>query len=508
MYNEQCIMKMRFLILIVILILISKSTFSQSRDLKREFRGAWVATVVNIDWPTKNTLSTGEQYIELTRLFDSLNAVGINAIFFQVRAECDAFYKSKYEPWSHWLTGKQGKAPDPYYDPLELAIEEAHRRGMELHAWFNPYRSVRKKGLYEISENHVSVKHPEWHLDFPEYIMLDPGHPEARKYILNVMTDVLENYDVDGIHFDDYFYPYGPKVSNEDSLTFAKYPRGFTNLDDWRRDNINQLMREIYDVVNEKKPHVKFGISPFGIVLNEYAGTNGFNSYDIIYCDPLTWLNEKIVDYVTPQIYWEMDHKLAPYRKLLPWWSTITNDRHLYIGQYSSKMFAEDYKGNYTEIGDQIKMNRNTKNVLGSVFFSAKSISLNWAGFADTLQNNYYKYDAIPPQMEWKDSVKPNKPTNLEVYVNEKDVIVNWDTPTPAEDGDYPYYYLVYRIENGQQLNVKNPANIVYKTFDGETIFIDERDGLKEGSYTYLVTSLDRLHNESDYVMKKVEIRQ
>jgi uncharacterized lipoprotein YddW (UPF0748 family) len=234
------------------------------------------------------------------------------------------------------------------------------------------------------------------------------------------MTDVLENYDVDGIHFDDYFYPYGPKVSNEDSTTYVNYPRGFSNIDDWRRDNINQLMREIYEIVNEKKPYVKFGISPFGIVLNEYAGTNGFNSYDIIYCDPLTWLNEQIVDYVTPQIYWEMDHKLAPYRKLLPWWSTVTNDRHLYIGQYSSKMFAKDYKGNYTEIGDQIKMNRSTANVLGSVYFSAKSISLNWAGFADTLQNNYYKYAAIPPQMEWKDSVAPNKPKNLDVYVNRK----------------------------------------------------------------------------------------
>jgi hypothetical protein len=290
-------------------------------------------------------------------------------------------------------------------------------------------------------------------------------------------------------------------------LTFAEYPRGFTNIDDWRRDNINQLMREIYQVVNEKKPYVKFGISPFGIVLNEYAGTNGFNSYDIIYCDPLTWLNEQIVDYVTPQIYWEMDHKLAPYRKLLPWWSTVTNDRHLYIGHYSSKMFAKDYKGDFAEIGNQVKMNRNTPNVQGSVYFSAKSISRNWSGFADTLQNNYYQHTAIPPLMEWKDAIAPNKPKNLDVSVNQQDVIVNWDTPMPAEDGDYPYYYIVYRVKEGEAISIKDPAKIVYKTFDGETIFIDERANLVNGSYTYLVTSLDRLHNESEYVMKRIVVK-
>lgn len=501
-------MKNKLLTLFLIIILICSSTISaQKTNLKYEFRGAWIATVANIDWPSTNKLSVGQQYIEMTRQFDSLKAVGINAIFFQVRTECDAFYNSKYEPWSYWLTGKQGKAPEPFYDPLELAIQEAHYRGMELHAWFNPYRSVRKKGLYPIDENHVSVKHPEWHLDFGEYIMIDPGHPDARKYVLDVMTDVLDNYDVDGIHFDDYFYPYGPKVSREDSATFANYSRGFTNVDDWRRDNINQLMREIYEVVNEKKPYVKFGISPFGIVLNEFAGTNGFNSFDIIYCDPLTWLNEQIVDYVTPQIYWEMDHELAAYRKLLPWWSTVTNNRHLYIGQYSSKMFAEKYTGDFKEIGNQIKMNRATPNVQGSVYFSAKSISQNWSGFADTLQNNYYRYEAIPPVMEWKDSVAPNKPENIEVYVNQQDVIVNWDTPIPAIDGDYPHYYIVYRIKNGDALSTKNPANIVYKTFDGETIFIDERDKVSDGDYTYLVTSLDRLHNESGYVMKRITIK-
>lgn len=471
---------------------------AQNNYLKYEFRGAWVATVANIDWPSELGLPVGKQIIELVQMFDSLEAAGINAIFFQVRTECDALYNSKYEPWSYWLTGEQGKAPEPYYDPLELAISEAHARNIELHAWFNPYRAVKKIDAYKAADNHVSVQHPDWILQFKDYKMLDPGHPDARKYVLDVMTDVLENYDVDGIHFDDYFYPYGPKVSNEDSLTFANYSRGFTDIDDWRRDNINQLMREIYQVVNELKPYVKFGISPFGIVKNEYAGTNGFNSYEILYCDPLTWLNEQIVDYINPQLYWEMDHELAPYKKLLPWWTTVKNNRHLYIGHFSSKMAAEKYEGDYTELGNQIKMNR-VNDVEGSVFFSAKSISRNWSGFADTLKEHYYKYPALPPVMSWKDSIPPLPPVNVTISEDDDYIIVNWETPDIADDGQYPYYYIVYRFERDKKVDITNTANIVYKTFDGETIYLEKKSKTENSKCVYVVTSLDRLHNESDY---------
>jgi uncharacterized lipoprotein YddW (UPF0748 family) len=472
----------------------------QNKNPKYEFRGAWVATVANIDWSSKPALPVGKQIIELVQMFDSLEAAGINAVFFQVRTECDALYNSKYEPWSYWLTGKQGKAPEPFYDPLELAVSEAHTRKMELHAWFNPYRAVKKIGAYEADSMHVSVLHPEWILQFKDYKMLDPGNPDARKYVLNVMTDVLENYDVDGIHFDDYFYPYGPKVSNEDSLTFVNYNRGFTDINDWRRDNINQLMREIYQVVNKIKPHVKFGISPFGIVKNEYAGTDGFNSYEILYCDPLTWLDEQIVDYINPQLYWEMDHDKAPYKKLLPWWTTVKNDRHLYIGHFSSKMAAAGYKGSYAELGDQIKMNR-ANNVEGSVFFSAKSISRNWSGFKDTLTNNYYKYPAFPSTMPWKDSVPPLPPVNVTFTEQNNSVIVNWNTPRTADDGEYPYNYAVYKFSVNEPVDIKNTAKMIHKTINAATIFIDNDHNLETQKFIYVVTSLDRLHNESDFVI-------
>ena len=472
-----------------------------SAQTKREFRGAWVATVANIDWPSRNNLSTEEQIREMYVMFMKLRDSGINAVLFQVRTECDALYKSNYEPWSFHLTGKQGKEPEPFYDPLQKAVEIAHELNMELHAWFNPYRAVRVDGEYELAENHVAKLHPEWLLQFEKMKILNPGLPEVHEFILNIMKDVLTRYDIDGIHFDDYFYPYSPKVSTEDADAFAKYNRGFTNIDDWRRDNINMLMKEIYSVIKSTKPHVKFGISPFGIVKNEFAGTNGFQSYDILYCDPLSWINGKYVDYINPQLYWEMDHKTAPYSKLLPWWAEVSGERHLYIGHFSSRMAAKDYKGNKNELFDQIELNRSTPNVDGSVFFSAKSISMNWSGFADKLKEKYYSHIALPPAMEWLDSIPPMPPANLTVSQSDKFVTVNWDLPELADDGELPSYYAVYRFLSDEEINVNNSSKIIYLTYPGETIFLDYLEELNEGTYFYVVTSLDRLHNESNSVL-------
>ncbi len=329
---------------------------------KREFRGAWIATVKNIDWPSSNNQSSGEQIRELVNILDKLSEAGINAVFFQIRTECDALYNSKLEPWSYWLTGEQGKSPQPYFDPLEFVIYESHRRGMEIHAWFNPFRAIRSISEYETSPTHISKLSPEWILNFDDYAMLNPGLPGVRAHILNVVNDVIENYDIDGIHLDDYFYPYTPKITNEDSLTFLAHSGGITGIDDWRRNNINMLMGEIYNLIQEKKPFVKFGISPFGIVENKYAGTNGFNSFSSIYCDPLNWIENDIIDYITPQIYWEIGHERADYAKLLPWWASVSR-RHLYIGMYSSKMAHPDYEGSENEIGNQIRLNRKTDNV-------------------------------------------------------------------------------------------------------------------------------------------------
>ncbi len=487
-------MKKILLLTLIIFALLSNSVIPQTNYPKYEFRGAWVATVANIDWPSEKGLSSGEMIEELILMFDALKAAGINAILFQVRTECDALYESNYEPWSYYLTGVQGQAPSPYFDPLEFAVSEAHKRGMELHAWFNPYRAVRKSGDYQLAPKHISVKHPEYILNFGDYQMLNPGLPGVQDLVLNVMTDVLVKYDIDGIHFDDYFYPYTPKISDEDSETFVNFNRGFTNIDDWRRDNINLLMRKIYKIILAVKPNVKFGISPFGIVQNYYAGTDGFNSYDILYCDPLTWLDEKIVDYINPQIYWEMEHEKAPYSKLLPWWATVTNGRHLYIGQYSSKMAGMNYEGNKNELGMQLSLNRKTPNVSGSVYFSAKSISQNWSGLADTMINDWYKYPAFPPTMSWKDDVPPNRPINFQAKVEGGVVFLNWELPEIAEDGETASYFVIYKSTD-ENLDLDDPSNILYVTNGTEFSFTD--DYFADTEVTYIITAMDRLHNES-----------
>ena len=349
---------------------------------------------------------------ELTEMLDKLKAAGINTVFFQVRTECDAFYESKYEPWSYWLTGEQGKAPNPYYDPLAFIISEAHKRGMELHARFNPYRAAKTNGEYEISATHISKIHPEWTLKFKSFKILNPGIPAVNHYIARVISDVVRRYDVDGIHFDDYFYPYSPKITTQDAKTFAKYKGRFTNIDDWRRNNINKMVEEVYDSIKAIKPYVKFGISPFGIVENKYAGTNGLNSYDVLYCDPVTWLKDKTVDYILPQLYWEIGSKAADYASLLPWWALSAGERQVYVGLYATKMASPGYKGLPDELEEQIRLSRQMIKTYGTVFYSAKAIAGNYSHFADSLKL-YYKYPSLLPTMKWIDSIPPLAPTNL-----------------------------------------------------------------------------------------------
>ncbi len=478
-------------------ILVFQQFFAQNVSPKYEFRAAWIATVANIDWPSGNFLTSDEQKEELIMMLDSLKEAGMNALFFQIRTECDALYDSSIEPWSYWLTGEQGKSPSPFYDPLKFAVAESHKRGMELHAWFNPYRAVKDTASYQQSENHISVKHPDWLIKSGKYLMLDPGLPGVRDHLKAVMKDVLVRYDIDGIHFDDYFYPYGPKISNEDSLTYAEHNRGIENVDDWRRDNINLLMAEIYEIIQINKPKVKFGISPFGIVLNKYAGTTGFNSFNIIYCDPLNWLVNRIVDYITPQIYWEIGHRKADYAKLLPWWANVTTERHLYVGHFSSRMAANNYKGKSSEIGDQIRLNRLTKNVLGSVFFSAKSISRNWSGLADSMRTDYYRNISLPPQMPWLDNISPLPVENLHRIETDSGVLLYWNLPNEAEDGEFPHYYLVYKFKDESDIDLTDPSKIITKVLNKNTSFFDLITLENDSSYIYIVTSVDRLHNES-----------
>jgi uncharacterized lipoprotein YddW (UPF0748 family) len=489
-------MKKTFIPLIVFVLF--SSLISQSIPPKREFRAAWIATVINLDWPSANTLTTSQQQQELISLLDELKYDGINTVIFQVRSECDAMYSSAFDPWSYWLTGSQGTAPYPYYDPLEFAIEEAHKRGMELHAWFNPYRAERTVDNYPNAANHVTIQHPDWVIQISTFKFLDPGLPMVRDYVTSVIYDIVSRYDVDGIHADDYFYPYPPnQITNQDAATFAAYPRGFTNIAYWRRDNVNLLIAQVNDTIQSVKPWIKFGMSPFGIWKSGVpAGIVGLSAYDDIYCDAIAWLHDRSIDYLTPQLYWPFGGT-TDYGKLQPWWadSVSSNGRHFYPGHAYYRISAWT---NPSEMPNQIRFDRNNPKVQGGVFFRAKNFPENPKGVTDTLRNDLYRYISILPTMNWKDVITPNAPQNLkfERLANGQGGLL-WDLPQIASDGDSASRYVIYRFSNSniQSADLENSANIINVEAGRENI--PEEPPAPTGPYYYVVTSLDRNYNES-----------
>lgn len=485
--------------LVVALFIVQSITISaQDVNPKREFRAAWVATVINLDWPTSPFITTENQKQQLIDILDGLKETGINAIIFQIRTECDALYNSPYEPWSYWLTGNQGSAPNPYYDPLEFAVEEAHKRGLEIHAWFNPYRAVREVGNYSISSQHVTVENPDWVLTFGNLKILNPGLQAVRDYNVQIIMDVVNRYDIDGVHFDDYFYPYSG-ISNQDNSTFQTEPRGFTNIGDWRRDNVNIFVKAVHDSINAVKPWVKFGISPFGIWKNGVpSGITGLDAYSTLYADAIAWLQQQSVDYLTPQLYWPHGGG-QDYGKLMPWWadSVAAHDRHFYPGQAAYRI---PNWSSESEMPRQIRANRNNPKTLGSVFFRALvGVLDNPKGFADSLKNDLYKNPALLPVMDWKDQVSPNTPSNLR-YAKLSGVRGDgliWNTPTEAADGDTAFMYAVYKFDSPsvQESDLEistNLNNVVGTTYSA----LKTNEDVTAQSY-FAITTLDRNYNES-----------
>jgi uncharacterized lipoprotein YddW (UPF0748 family) len=493
-------MKYKFLFFFIILFYLTSNLLSQSLSPKREFRGAWIASVVNLDWPSTNSLSSAQQKQEIISLLDSLKAVGFNAVIFQIRSECDAMYNSSYDPWSYWLTGHQGLAPNPFYDPLEFAVQESHKRGMEFHAWFNPYRAIRDvQNAYTPALNHVSVLHPDWIVTFGNIKVLDPGLPLVRSYVTSVVMDVVKRYDIDGVHFDDYFYPYPDGVStfNDDS-TLIKYSNGYnlSQKSDWRRNNVNMLVKMIYDSIQIVKPYVKFGISPFGIWKSGTpSGITGLSAYDEIYCDAVYWLNNHIIDYLTPQLYWPFGGG-QDYGKLMPWWGTQINGRHLYPGQGAYRIV----NWSASELPNQIRADRNNPNVQGSIMFRALDGVLdNPKGFKDTLRNYLFRYPALIPVTSWKDSLPPLSPANLryEIIASSGKIGLTWTPPSPANDNDTAFRYVIYRFDASSinQNDLNDPSHIV--SIEMENNNYPTPPVSQSGSQYYIVTSLDRLSNES-----------
>ena len=462
---------------------------------KREFRGAWIATVLNLDWPSQGA-SAADQKSGLVYQLDQLKASGVNVVVFQVRPEADALYRSSIEPWSYYLTGVQGR--DPGYDPLAFAVDEAHKRGMELHAWFNPYRAIRQTNTYPKAPNHVSLTHPEWILTFTEgngntLRIVDPGKQAARDYTARIVADVVRRYDIDGVHFDDYFYPYPgtgfPGITTQDDATFASEPRGFTDRGAWRRDNTRLFVKQVADSILAIRPSVKYGISPFGIWKNGVpSGIVGLDAYNVIYIDPVQWMQARYLDYLTPQLYWRFGGG-QDYAKLAPWWKSQVNGRHFYPGLITST----------NSIPTQIRFNR-ANGIEGSVLFRSQTVNTNTSGVQDSLRTRLHTRPALLPVQPWKETVAPNMPLALrQSGATGTRIALAWTPPTPAADGDTARYYALYRFTAPP---APGPApelseNLVAVFGGGRSTWTDNAPQSFGAPYYYVLTALDANWNES-----------
>lgn len=410
--------------------------------LEREYRGVWVATVTNIDWPSKPGLSTEQQQREAISILDKIVELKMNVVVLQVRTSCDALYASKLEPWSYFLTGKQGVAPEPYYDPLEFWVRESHRRGLELHAWFNPFRAKTSGQTYAESESHISQTKP--HLvkrygnDKTNYLWLDPGEEESRAHSLAVFMDVVERYDIDGVHIDDYFYPYPvDDIPFPDEPAWKTYQAsgGMLSRDDWRRDSMNRFIEQLYTQIKKTKPHVKFGISPFGIWKPGYPqSVAGFSQYDKLYADAKLWLNEGWCDYYTPQLYWSISAKQQSFPALLSWWCNENKkNRHIVPGLYTSRIGNKSRPYSPEQIEDQIFLSRHMPGSHGAVHFSMKSLMENREEIIDRLKGNAYSDVALVPACNWI----PAKPIEISSVQVERDGVggfrIQWNAVNPNE---------------------------------------------------------------------------
>lgn len=372
---------------------------------KPEMRAVWVATVENIDWPSKPGLAAEVQRSEFTKLLDMHKANGMNAVFVQVRPVADAFYPSQYEPWSKYLTGVQGTEPQPYYDPLAFMIYETHKRGMEFHAWMNPYRAIFNIKKNETAPTHISRMHPEWFVTYGTQSYFDPGNKEAQQFVVDVVRDVVERYKVDAIHFDDYFYPY--RIAGKefpDDATYNKYSKGMSR-DDWRRSNTDSIILHLNQAIKKANPKCQFGISPFGVWRNASKDPSGSNTqagqtnYDDLYADILLWLRKGWIDYVTPQLYWEIGFEKAEFNTLVDWWNRNTYGKNCYIGLGIYRANTNSAWKDKTQLPRMIQKLRTAENIRGMVFFSSKSFNNNPNGWSDSLRLNYFATPAPTPKM-------------------------------------------------------------------------------------------------------------
>lgn len=479
----------------LILSLISLAVFAQSSP-KREFRGAWLHVIGPVRYTDKGT-EGAKRFI--TDQLDKLQQAGVNAVIFQVRPCADALYVSDIEPWSQFLTGCRGKAPSPHWDPLQFAIDEAHKRGMELHAWLNPYR-ISTNANEVLPQSHIAAREPWRTFKYDNKLFFDPGIPENRKYIEGVVRDIVGRYDVDAIHIDDYFYPY-PVAGKDipDQATYAKYGNGMPK-NDWRRHNVDLLIEELYTTIKSTKPWVRFGVSPFGIWRNKKSDprgsdSNGLQNYDALYADVLLWTKNKWVDYIAPQLYWELDHAQAPSRKLVQWWNDNVHNSDLYIGQDVQRTMSVPDPGNKdrNELDTKVRMTRRLPNVKGNVWWHGYWVTGNYKGAADSLAMKYQSTIALPPA--YGDTGKrPRGVTDLKIERDGKDTYLVWKAPRNGHTADERdvVKYVVYEFFPGETQDLDDPQAIVAMT-PMTRVKVDPERGL-----TFAITALDRMNRESE----------
>ena len=475
-----------------------------SAQQKREFRGAWIQCVNG----QFKGMSTEAMQRTLTYQLNELQKDGCNAIIFQVRPECDALYESSIEPWSYYLTGEQGSRPYPYWDPLKWMVDECHKRGMELHAWINPYRA-KTKTAHGNARNHVVVQHPEWTFQYDGLTLLNPALQECRDYICNVARDIVTRYDVDGFHIDDYFYPYPVAgVQIPDDAQYRANSNGIGNRGDWRRFNVNLFIEQLYKTVHEAKPWVKVGISPFGIYRNKKSDpngsrTNGLQNYDDLYADVLLWDANGWMDYCVPQIYWEIGNRAADYDELIHWWNQHLTRTALYIGEDVERTVKHaDLKDkNRHQLSAKMSLHQQLPRVKGTVLWYAKAAVDNIGNYGTSLRNVYWRTPALQPVMEHIDKKAPKKVRKLKAFNFDGQRVLFWTAPKGKGWQDEATRYAVYRFDKSEKVDLHDTSHL--KAIVSDTFY--EMPANEQTPCVYVVTALDRMQNESKEIKVKIK---
>ncbi len=469
---------------------------------KREMRATWLTTVVNIDWPSAGVTSVNTQKKELTRMLDSIASLNMNTVFFHIRPAADALYHSKYEPWSSYLNYPRGQYPG--YDPLQFCIEECHKRGLSCHGWINPYRYNNRAtkgdwtGNNDTTQFNYKYTHPEWLLWYKNDIILDPGLPEVRQRIKEVIGDIINNYDIDGILMDDYFYPYGG-TTTQDSETVTKYCPSGKAVGDWRRENVNKMIRDCYDTIQAVRPWMTFGVSPFGIWTTSTSvaaqrgytlpsGISGGNMYAEIYCDPVAWLEEGTVDYISPQLYWIIGGD-QDYKKLSQWWGSMCGrfGKHFYSSMALYR-YADGNTGfTVEEIQNETQLNRTavTDNAPGAVFYNTKA----WVydrPMRTALRASEFKYLALPPAINWKPAAERTMVSDLQL----DGTTLTWSHP------DEDVHFAIYAVPNAfrSRVGIFSKGDALLAIVYGHSYTLPAN--ITPGSYKLAVSVLDGYNNE------------